>query len=150
VIEVKEELPIAARALNLTLQTWEARDTAELEKAFTRLTKELPDALYMPGGVVRPAIKRVINFALESRLPSIYGDPLAVQDGGLMSYTADEAERYRRMAYFVDRILKGAKPGELPVEQPKKFEFVVNLKAAKQIGLTIPANVMARTDRVVR
>ena len=121
-----------------------------MEKAFTRLTKELPDALYMPGGVVRPAIKRVINFALESRLPSIYGDPLAVQDGGLMSYTADEAERYRRMAYFVDRILKGAKPGELPVEQPKKFEFVVNLKAAKQIGLTIPANVMARTDRVVR
>jgi putative ABC transport system substrate-binding protein len=150
VVEAKEEIPIAARALNLTIQTWEARDTADLEKALTGLGKELPDGVYMPGGVVRPAIKQVINFALKNHLPSIYGEPLAVQAGGLMSYTADEFERYQRVANFVDRILKGAKPSELPVEQPKKFEFVVNLKSAKQIGLTIPPNMLARADRVIK
>src|SRR5262245_14410746 len=97
----------------------------------------------MPGGVVRSAIKRVIDFALKSRLQSMYGDPVAAEAGGLMSYTAEEAERNKRVAYYVDRILKGAKPADLPVEQPTKFEFIINLKAAKQIGLTIPPNVKA-------
>jgi putative ABC transport system substrate-binding protein len=94
--------------------------------------------------------KRIANFALKSRLPSIYSNSDAVNDGGLLSYAADPADRYRRVAYFVDRILKGAKPGDLPVEQPTKFELVINLKTAKQIGLTIPPNVLARADRVIR
>jgi putative ABC transport system substrate-binding protein len=94
--------------------------------------------------------KRIVGLALKSRLPSMYVNSRFVDAGGLMSYGADDAERYRRVAYYVDRILKGAKPAELPVEQPKKFEFVVNLKAAKQIGLTIPPNVLARADKVIR
>jgi ABC-type uncharacterized transport system substrate-binding protein len=150
VVEVQEEIPMAARALKLTIQTWEARDTADLEKALTGLSKDPPDGLYMPGGVVRPAIKRVINFALKNRLPSMYGDPLAADAGGLMSYAAEEAERYKRVATYVDRILKGAKPADLPVEQPTKFEFVINLKTAKQLGLTIPPNVLTRADKLVK
>jgi len=142
VVEVKEEIPIAARALRLTIHTYEARDTADLEKVLTGLSKDRPDGLYMPGGVVRPAIKRVITFALKSRLPSMYAYPLAVEAGGLMSYSAEEAERYKRVAYFVDKILKGMKPADLPIEQPTKFEFVINLKTAKQIGLTIPQSVL--------
>jgi putative ABC transport system substrate-binding protein len=93
--------------------------------------------------------KRTIGFALESRLPSMYSNREAVEAGGLMSYSADLADSYRRVAYYVDRILKGAKPADLPVEQPTKFEFVINLKAAKQIGLTIPPNVLVRADRVI-
>jgi putative tryptophan/tyrosine transport system substrate-binding protein len=150
VVEVKEEIPIAARALKLTIQTWEARDTADLEKALTGLSKDRPDGLYMPGGVVRPAIKRVINFALKSRLPSMYGEPLAVEAGGLMYYGADVVHSYQRVAYYVDRILKGAKPADLPVEQPAKFEFLINLKTAKQIGLTIPPDVLARATKIIR
>ena len=94
--------------------------------------------------------KRIVGLTLKSRLPSIYYDREFVDAGGLMSYAADEAESYRRVAYFVDRILKGAKPADLPVEQPTKFEFVINLKTAKQIGLTIPPNVVARADKVIK
>ena len=102
------------------------------------------------GGVMRPNQKRIVDFALKSRLPSLYSSRGYVEAGGLMSYGADFADIYRRVAYFVDRILKGAKPAELPVEQPTKFELVINLKTAKQIGLTIPPNVLARADRVIR
>jgi putative ABC transport system substrate-binding protein len=91
-----------------------------------------------------------VGFALKNRLPSVYQNREAVDAGGLMSYAADETESYQRVAYYVDRILKGAKPGDLPVEQPTKFELVINLKTAKQIGVTIPANVLARADRVIR
>ena len=94
--------------------------------------------------------KRIAVFALKSRLPSVYNNRVAVDAGGLMSYGADDADSYRRVAYYVDRILKGAKPADLPVEQPMKFEFVINLKTAKQIGLTIPPNVLARADKVIR
>ena len=94
--------------------------------------------------------KRIAGFALKSRLPSIYVTREFVDAGGLMSYGADEADSYRRVAYYVDRLLKGAKPSDLPVEQPKKFEFVINLKTAKEIGLTIPPNVIARADKVIR
>jgi putative ABC transport system substrate-binding protein len=104
----------------------------------------------MPGGVVRPATKRVINFALKSRLPSIYSEPLTVEAGGLMSYSSEEAERYKRVAYYVDKILKGTKPADLPVEQPTKFELVINLKTAKQIGLTIPQSLLYRADKVIK
>jgi len=94
--------------------------------------------------------KLIVVFALKSRLPSMYNSREAVDAGGLMSYGADLAESYRRVAYYVDRILKGAKPADLPVEQPTKFEFIINLRTAKQIGLTIPPNVLARADKVIR
>jgi ABC-type uncharacterized transport system substrate-binding protein len=94
--------------------------------------------------------KRIAGFALKSRLPSVYTTREAVDAGGLMSYDADIADNYRRVATYVDKILKGAKPADLPVEQPTKFELVINLKAAKQIGLTIPPNVLARADRVIK
>jgi putative ABC transport system substrate-binding protein len=94
--------------------------------------------------------KWIVGFALKSRLPSVYNNSEFVDAGGLMSYGADLADSYQRVAYFVDRILKGAKPADLPVEQPTKFELVINLKTAKQIGLTIPPNVLARADKVIR
>jgi putative ABC transport system substrate-binding protein len=94
--------------------------------------------------------KQTVGFALKSRLPSVYGRREAVEAGGLMYYGADEADSYRRVAYYVDRILKGAKPADLPVEQPKKFELVINLKAAKQIGLTIPPDVLARATKIIK
>jgi putative ABC transport system substrate-binding protein len=99
---------------------------------------------------MRPNQKRIVGFALKSRLPSVYGSGGAVDAGGLMSYGTDLAHSYGRVAYYVDKILKGAKPADLPVEQPTKFELVINLKTAKQIGLTIPPNVLARADRVIK
>ena len=94
--------------------------------------------------------KRIADFALKTRLPSMYRSREAVDAGGLMSYGADEADSYRRVAYFVDKILKGAKPADLPVEQPTKFELVINLKTAKQIGLTIPPEVLARANKLIK
>jgi len=95
-------------------------------------------------------VKRITGFALKSRLPSMYINRRFVDAGGLMSYGADLADSYRRVAYYVDKILKGAKPSDLPVEQPTKFELVINLKTAKQIGLPIPPNVLARADKVIK
>ena len=151
VLEVKEVLPVAARALKLTLQPWEVRAADDFEKVFAALNKQRPDGLYVPGGPLMLANqKRIVGFALKSRLPSVYSRREAVDAGGLMSYGADVAESYRRVAYYVDRILKGAKPADLPVEQPMKFEFVINLKTAKKIGLTIPPEVLARADKVIK
>jgi putative ABC transport system substrate-binding protein len=149
---MKEVLPVAARALGLIIQPWEVRRADGLERVFAAPSKERPDGLYVPGGgpVISANRKRIAGLALKSRLPSIYNNRESVDAGGLMSYGANEAESYRRVAYFVDRILKGAKPAELPVEQPTKFELVINQKTAKQIGLTIPPNVLARADRVIR
>jgi putative tryptophan/tyrosine transport system substrate-binding protein len=151
VFQVKEVLPTAARALRLTIQRWEVRGTDDFDRVFAAMGKERPDGLYVAGGGLMNAnAKRIVGFGLKNRLPSMYGNKEAVDAGGLMSYGADITDSYRRVAYFVDRILKGAKPADLPVEQPTKFEFVINLKTAKQIGLTIPPNVLARADRVIR
>jgi putative tryptophan/tyrosine transport system substrate-binding protein len=94
--------------------------------------------------------KRIADLALKNRIPAMYGNRDTVDAGGLMYYGADLADSYRRVAYYMDRILKGAKPADLPVEQPAKFEFVINLKTAKQIGLTIPQRVLGRADKVIK
>jgi putative ABC transport system substrate-binding protein len=149
--EVKEDLPGAARALGLTIQPWEVRGTDDFDRVFAAMGKERPDGLYQsPGPLTLANRKRIADFALKSRLPSMYLRREFVDAGGLMSYGADLADSYRRVAYYVDRILKGAKPADLPVEQPTKFELIINLKAAKQIGLTIPPNVLARADKVIK
>ena len=151
VLELKEVLPAAARALRLTIQPWEVRDADDFERVFAAISKERPDGLYVTGGPLMNANqKRIVGFALKSRLPSMYSREEDVDAGGLMYYGADLADSYRRVAYYVDRILKGAKPADLPVEQPTKFELVINLKTAKQIGLTIPPKVLARADKVIR
>jgi putative ABC transport system substrate-binding protein len=151
VLEVKEVLPVAARALRLTIQPWEVRDADGFKKVFAALNKQRPDGLYVaPGPLTRANEKRIVGFALKSRLPAMYGIREAVEAGGLMSYGADLAESYRRVAYYLDRILKGAKPADLPVEQPMKFEFVINLKTAKQIGLTIPQWTLMKADKVIQ
>jgi len=151
VLEVKEVLPVAARALGLTLQPWEVRSADDFEWVFAALNKQRPDGLYVsPSALMRANGKRIAGFALKSRLPSMYFSREAVEAGGLMSYAADRAESYRRVAYFVDRILKGAKPADLPVERPMKFDFVINLKTAKQIGLTIPQWTLMKADKVIQ
>ena len=150
VIEVKEVLPVAAQALALIVRPWEVRAADGFEKVFAALNKDRPDGLVVTGGTLMIANrKRIAGFALKSRLPST-GYREYVDAGGLMSYSADLADSYRRIAYFVDKILKGAKPADLPVEQPTKFELVINLKTAKQIGVTIPPKVLARADRVIK
>ena len=103
-----------------------------------------------PTGLFVANQKQIVELAAKKRLPAIYTSSTHVNAGGLMSYAPNELENYRRAAIYVDKILKGAKPGDLPVEQPTKFEFIINLKAAKQIGLTIPPNVLARADRVIK
>ena len=149
--EVKEVLPVAARALGLTLRSWEVRAADDFDKVFAALNKERPDGLYVFGGpLMNSNQKRMGSLALKSRLPLMCYTKETLDVGGLLYYGADESDSYRRVAYYVDRILKGAKPADLPVEQPTKFEFVINLKTAKQIGLTIPPNVLARADRVIR
>ena len=150
--ELKEVLPVAARALRLTLQPWEVRSADDFDRVFAAaIGKQRPDGLYvLTGGLMRANQKRIANLALKSRLPSMYGRRGYVEARGLMSYGADLADGYRRVAYYVDRILKGAKPADLPVEQPTKFELVINLKTAKQIGLTIPPDLLARATKIIR
>jgi putative tryptophan/tyrosine transport system substrate-binding protein len=150
VLEVNEDLPVAARVLKLTVQPWEVRAAEGLNGLFDALNKQRPDGLYVAGSPLTNANqKRIVSFALKSRLPSMFTERGA-DAGGLMSYGADLADSYRRVAYYVDRILKGVKPADLPVEQPTKFELVINIKTAKQIGLTIPPNILARADRVIK
>ena len=141
----------AAQALAITLQSLEARNPKELESAFEAAIRERPAALMVPNPTVLAYGRQVADFAAQNRLPVFYDTrEHAEKDGGLLSYGPNYADLLRRAATYVDRILKGAKPAELPVEQPTKFELVINLKTAKQIGLTIPQNVLARADRVIK
>jgi ABC-type uncharacterized transport system substrate-binding protein len=150
-LDVKEVLPAAARALRLTVQPWEVRGTDDFDRVFAAMGKQRPDGLYVPPDLpMRVNEKRIVGFALKSRLPSTYFYRDAVEAGGLMFYGVDRTNWPRRVAYYVDRILKGAKPADLPVEQPTKFELVINLKTANQIGLTIPQSMLYRADKVIK
>ena len=150
-LALKEVLPVTARSLGLTIQPWEVRSANDFDTVFAALNKQRPDGLQVLGGTLTSAHQKwIVSFALKSRLPSIYQSKEAVEAGGLVSYRSDEVDSYRRVAYYVDKILKGAKPADLPVEQPTKFELVINMKTAKQIGLTIPQKMLARADRVIR
>jgi ABC-type uncharacterized transport system substrate-binding protein len=152
VFDVKEILPGAARALRLISEHWEMRTSNDFDKAFPAIVKWRADSIFVTrrSPLMRVLEKRIVEFALKNRLPSMYANRQSVDAGGLMSYAADLAESYRRVAYYVDKIIKGTRPGDLPIEQPTKFELAINLKTAKQIELTIPPNVLARADRVIR
>jgi putative ABC transport system substrate-binding protein len=145
------EIGLAAGALNVQLQYLDVLGPKDIETAFGAASKGRPDALLVLGASVLNAQRtRILEFAVKSRLPAIYASRSFVDAGGLMYYGVTLTDLDRRAATYVDKILKGAKPADLPVEQPKKFEFVINLKAAKQIGLTIPPNVLSRADKVIR
>jgi putative ABC transport system substrate-binding protein len=146
------ETELAAGAFGVRLQYLEVRAAKDIEAAFRAADKERADAVLvrLPGPILSPQRTEFVELAVKYRLPMIYERRGEVEAGGLMSYGVSTTEVYRRAAYYVDRILKGAKPADLPVEQPTKFEFIINLKAAKQIGLTIPPNVLVRADRVIK
>jgi putative ABC transport system substrate-binding protein len=145
------EMKVAAEALRITLQPVNVHGPDDFERAFAAIKKEHASALSaLRNAVTNNYQSRIVDFAAKSRLPAMYPDSEFVEVGGLMSYGPNFADLFRRAAMYVDKILKGAKPADLPVEQPKKFEFVINLKAAKQIGLTIPPNVLVRADKVIK
>jgi putative ABC transport system substrate-binding protein len=140
-----------ARSLGVQLLAVQLRKPDEIESAFNTARSKRADALIIPpSGFLTRHRKRIIELAAQSRLPAIGSNATWAEEGCLLAYGPSIAESYRRAAVYVDKILKGTKPAELPVEQPMKFEFVVNLKVAKQIGLTIPPNVLARADRVIK
>jgi putative ABC transport system substrate-binding protein len=146
-----KETEITARNLRMQLQLLEVREPEALDNAFQVARQGRAEVLtVVTTGLINSHRPRIINLAANSRLPTIYSSPDFVLEGGLMSYASDPVAQHRRAATYVDKILKGTKPTDLPVEQPTKFELVINLKAAKQIGLTIPPNVLARADRVIR
>jgi ABC-type uncharacterized transport system substrate-binding protein len=146
-----KETEVVAQSLGLKLQSQVVKEPDDLNRAFEAISKAHTEALIVTGGPFATAQrKRIVEFAAKSRLPAIYYRREFVEDGGLMSYNANRNDLARRAATYVDKILKGAKPADLPVEQPMKFEFIINLKAAKQIGLTIPPNVLVRADKVIK
>jgi ABC-type uncharacterized transport system substrate-binding protein len=150
IAEVKE-IKSDARSLGVQLQALEVRRLDEFENAFKTASRAKAGAiLVLPTSILNSNRKRIADLATKNRLPTMLATSQHMDAGALMSYGPDYADLYRRAAVYVDKILKGAKPADLPVEQPKKFEFVINLKTAKQIGLTIPPNVLARADRVIR
>ena len=141
----------AAKALGLKLLSLEVRSLDDFEGAFARAKKERAQALITTtGGRINTQQRRVLDFAAKNRLPAIYHYSEFVEAGGLMSYGPDNTDLWRHAADFVDKILKGAKPADLPVEQPTKFELVINLKTAKEIGVTIPQKLLARADKVIK
>ena len=145
------ETELAAGALEVQLQYLDVIGPKDIETAFREAGKGRADAvLVLPTAVLSSQRKQIVYLAVKSRLPAIYPRTQYTEAGGLMSYEPNLADMWRRAATYVDKILKGTKPADLPVEQPTKFEFVINLKIAKQIGLTIPPNVLARADKVIK
>ena len=146
-----KEAELAGGPLRVQLQYLDVLDPKDVEIAFRAASKGRAEAvLVLVGAVLNSHRIQVADLAAKNRLPAVYGQPQYVEDGGLLSYAPNFTDLFRRAAAYVDKILKGAKPADLPVEQPKKFELVINLKAAKQIGLTIPPNVLARADKVIK
>jgi putative ABC transport system substrate-binding protein len=146
-----KEIQLPAKELGLQLHSMEVSSADKIDSAFTAAQKAGSAALAVAlGPLINSHQKRIVELAAKNRLPAIYSRADFVGSGGLMSYGANQEEPYRRIAVMVDKILKGAKPADLPVEQPIKFEFIINLKAAKQIGLMIPPNVLARADKVIK
>ena len=146
-----KETEVAAQALGLQLQVLQIREADELEGAFDAAKKQRAGALLLAQATsLLPYQSRIIDLAAKNRLPTMYYNRSSVEIGGLMSYGRERFDMDPRVASMVDKILKGRKPADIPVEQPMKFEFVVNLKTAKQLGLTIPPNVLARADRVIK
>jgi ABC-type uncharacterized transport system substrate-binding protein len=149
--EALSETELAAKAFRVHFQYLEIRGPKDIDTTFRAATKNRVDAVLVPGNpVLIVRRKQIAELAAKNRLPIAYGQPEYVEEGGVMSYGTSVTDLYRRAATYVDKILKGTKPGDLPVEQPTKFELVINLKTAKQIGLTIPPNVLARADRVIK
>jgi len=145
------EIELAAGAFGVEFQYLDVLDPMDIETAFREASKGRTQAVLMLAGPIFTSHrKQLVDLAVKSRLPAIYDRAEFVEDGGLMSYGVSQNDLYRRAATYVDKILKGAKPADLPVEQPTKFELVINLKTAKQIGVTIPPNVLARADKVIR
>ena len=148
---IVNEIEIAAKALGLKVQYLDVPNVRSIETAFRAASKEGANGVIVLGSPILNSQRTlIVELAAKSRLPSIYSRPEYVQDGGLMTYGVNFNDLFRRAATYVDKILKGAKPADLPVEQPTKFELIINLKTAKQIGLTIPPNVLARADKVIR
>jgi ABC-type uncharacterized transport system substrate-binding protein len=150
-LPLKKEVEPAAGASGVKLQFLDVQGPKDIGAAFREASKGRAEAILVLAGPVWPSQrKQVADLAAKSRLPAIYPFPEFVEAGGLVSYSANVVDLFRRAATYVDKILKGAKPADLPVEQPTKFELVINLKTAKQIGLAIPPNVLARADKVIR
>jgi len=146
-----KETELAAGALGIQVQYLDLRDPKDLDTAFhTARTGRVDAVLVLSSAVIFSQRTRIADLAVKNRLPVIFPQNEFAEDGGLMSYAPNYADLFRRAATYVDKILKGRTPAELPVEQPTKFEFIINLKAAKQIGLTIPPNVLARADKVIK
>jgi putative ABC transport system substrate-binding protein len=149
-LEAKATQEVAG-PLGVALQDRGVKDPNELEVVFAVMTKDRPDAfLALMDPVLNSYRKRILDFLVKNRLPAIFEDRVWVEAGGLISYGSNFPDAYRRAATLMDKVLKGIKPGDIPVEQPTKFELVINLKTAKQIGLTIPPNVLVRADRVIK
>jgi putative ABC transport system substrate-binding protein len=149
--QMLKEAEVAAGVFGVKLQYLDVLIAGDIETAFRAAGKGRTVALLVLGGGVLASYRtQIIELAVKSRLPAIFPQSEFVEAGGLMYYGANVSDLFRRAATYVDKILKGTKPADLPVEQPTKFEFIINLKAAKQIGLTIPPNVLARADKVIK
>jgi len=150
-LALRRHVEPAARALRVHLQFVEAQVPGELDKAFSTMNRERPDALLvLPNPMIDAQQRRIAGLTTQSRLPAVYNKPLFAQAGGLMAYGARYLDFFQRAATYVDKILKGAKPANLPVEQPTRFELVINLKTAKGLGLTIPRSILIRADQVIQ
>ena len=146
-----KESQLAARELGLQLHSMEVTSADQFETTFKEAAQGHSSALFVVSNALASSNqKRIAELAVKYRLPAMYAQTSFVANGGLIAYGPDPSERFRRVAALIDKILKGTKPSDIPVEQPTKFEFIINLKTAKQIGLTIPPNVLARADRVIR
>jgi putative ABC transport system substrate-binding protein len=148
---ITKQIQAAAPQLGVTLQPYGVRDPNDFGGIFEKISQNPPDALFsIADRLISSQRQQILEFGVKSKIPTMFDSAPAVEAGALMAYGPTRAEVSRRAAIYVDKILKGAKPADLPIEQPRKFELIINLKTAKQIGLTIPPNVLARADRVIR